>query len=84
MLKVQLLGGGVGWSKDQLFRGGVGGSRGQFLTVQPGGVVLLRADHTAVAKATEEGGVPAHEVRGDAGVQLAIWNQNGGHHSLRY
>ena len=58
----QLLRGGVSWFKGQLLREGVSWLRGQFLTVQPGGVILLRAHHAAVAKATEEGGVPAHEV----------------------
>lgn len=46
-----------------------------FLTLQPGGIVLLGADHMTTAQAAEEGRVSTHEVRWDPSIQLPIWTR---------
>lgn len=42
------------------------------LTLQPCGVILLSANDVTATKTTEEGRVPAHEVRCDASIQFPI------------
>lgn len=41
-------------------------------TLQPGGVILLGANDVTATKTSEEGRVPAHEIRCDAGVQFSV------------
>lgn len=45
------------------------------LTVEPPGVVLLRADGRPAPHGPEQSRVGAHEVDVDAGVQVSIWSQ---------